>query len=152
MSPKEDMLMTSEEPDETSIKSPDIEEEAVEIEAELGQVVEKAKTVGTEPTTVSMDTNTGSVDTQLVSKGTPANTPEAPFAKNEMDLFAQEVAVTNDNPYLEPITEDIENASFLKTPRNADSAIPMESTAIDKTGMGRANEGQKLSRYFTCGM
>ncbi|XP_060567665.1 uncharacterized protein LOC132726366 isoform X6 [Ruditapes philippinarum] len=152
MSPKEDMLVTSEEPDETYIKSPDIEEEPVEIEAELGQVVEKAKTVGTEPTTVSMDTNTGSVDTQLVSKGTPANTPEAPFAKNEMDLFAQEVAVTNDNPYLEPITEDIENASFLKTPRNADSAIPMESTAIDKTGMGRANEGQKLSRYFTCGM
>ena len=161
ISPKEDLLVTSEEPDLTDDKSADVEE-VVKVVPEVGQEdkeeemvktvelgqVEKAKTVGTEPTTVSMDTNTGSVDTQLVSKGTPANTPEVPFAKSEIYWSTQDVPVTNDNQHLEPITEDIENASFLKTPRGADSAVPLESTAIDKVGMGKTNDAHAFMRYL----
>ncbi|XP_053386355.1 uncharacterized protein LOC123538280 isoform X3 [Mercenaria mercenaria] len=111
------------------------------------EAVEKAKTVGTEPTTVSIDTNTGSIETQPVSKGTPVNSPETPFATNEMVWSTQEVLVTNDNQQLEPITEDIENASFLKTPRAAESAIPMESTAIDDSVAGENNDTEKLQRF-----
>lgn len=114
-------------------------------------LLESAPKVSTEATMVSVDT--GSIDTQTISKGTPVNTPESPSAMNDVPSPIQETNVEYQR--MEPISEDIETASFFKTAEAVDNNSGNESTAPDQPDVFMETEGKKnidkLARYFYSG-
>lgn len=139
MTPKDALQETPENVAETYSK-PKGTPETVE-EDKMEHMIGKTKTESTEQTTVSIDTNASSVEAQPVSKGTPTNTPEIPVS-NDLALTTQDASEAMGNQRMEPITEDIETSSFLKTPRGRESGVPIESTALD--------DFAKIPRYFIC--